>query len=134
MARVFPRFAFLLLLVGLMSGCGERLVDVKALPGKPLSEISRIYKLDKYESWAQPNLPPGSDAELTYFLDRGNLELVVGGEPAMVKDAHFSPSEKSAKARYAEVGEAWSKWVDAHSEKGEGGLQPSADRTENQAK
>jgi hypothetical protein len=119
------RFACLLLLIGLISGCGERLIDAKALPGKPLSEVSRIYQLEKYESWAQPNLPPGSDSELTYFMDRGNLELVVSGEPAIVKDAHFTSSEKSAKERYAEVGQAWGKWVDAHSEKGEQGTSVS---------
>jgi hypothetical protein len=88
----------------------------RSLPGKPLASIVREQRLEDVPLWNMPNLPPGDDGEVIYFLERGDLVLRFAGEPAAIKAAEFRFSNKSAEQRFREVTAGWSSWVDAHSD------------------
>lgn len=87
-----------------------------SLQGQPLEDVVRQQELEKFQVWQMPNLPPGAEAEVTYFLDEGNLTLHFSGDPAVISQAEFHLSDQSADERFRMVTQGWSKWVDAHSE------------------
>jgi hypothetical protein len=87
-----------------------------ALTGKPYADVVREQKWEEVRSWNMPNLPPGADGEVTFYLDEGNVTLHFAGEPAIVKDAQFQLSDKSAEERFNGTATSWSDWVDAHSD------------------
>ena len=88
----------------------------RALPGKPLAVVVQEQQLEQVPSWHMPNLPPGADGEVIYFLNHGDLELRYAGEPATINQAQFRPSDQTADERYRAATAGWSSWVEAHSE------------------
>ena len=87
--------------------------------GKPLSEISAAYQLDKAAAMPDMNLPEGSDMGTTYFLKDGNLHLTFRPDPndfhaMVVSKAEFIPSTFSAEERSKQANAGWSEWVNAH--------------------
>ena len=113
------RLQHLLLIVvcGAINGCAvERPIDVESLRG-PLESVVKVNRLEQYDSWPLMNLSPDEDHGTTYFLDKGNLTLRYFGDPPVVRNAEFWPSDKSAARRHQEANAAWADWVKAHTPK-----------------
>ncbi|HZK79757.1 MAG TPA: hypothetical protein VFC46_01795 [Humisphaera sp.] len=109
----------------LLGGCAaSKPFDANALNGKPYAEVVRSNRLNTYHSWPEMNTPAFEDAGVTYFLETGNLTFKYSsdhdGKPAVVHNAEFWPSEKSAEQRFQQANTAWDEYVAAH-----GGYKPT---------
>ena len=81
--------------------------------GVLLQECVKDHNLDNYKSWSEPNLPRGSDNEITYFLPKGNLMLRIDNQEKITFST-FYRSDKSAEKRLEQVHAGWHEWVEAH--------------------
>ena len=81
--------------------------------GMRLQACEKQHDLDTHKTWATPNLPRGSDHEITYFLPDGNL-MIRFDDQEKITSATFYGSDKSADERLKQVHGAWHKWVEAH--------------------
>lgn len=87
-----------------------------------LDDAIEKYQLSRYTDWASLNLPPGSNSEVTYFLEGGNLNLTID-QTRRIASAKYTASSLPASERIAACFRAWDEWVKAHSTKK---AQPSA--------
>lgn len=102
--------ASLVVLVGCTSA---KSLDTQSMVGMPFRECVKKHDLDKHKNWSTPNLPPGSDGEITYFLPDGNLMLHLDAKDR-ITFATFDRSDKSAEERQKQVYAGWHEWVEAH--------------------
>ena len=95
-------------------GCATRQpIDTKTMIGMRLGTCVTKHRLDEYKNWWMPNLPEGSDSEVTYFLRDGNLFLKVDSEDR-ITFATFDQTDESPEDRLRQVHAGWHKWVEAH--------------------
>ena len=88
-------------------------LNTASMKGQSYKACVEQYKLDDYEIWATPNLPPGEDGEFMYLMEEGNLTLTVNNDQK-ITSAEFTESHIPQKERLQEIHKAWSKFVDAH--------------------
>ena len=99
----------LLIFAALFAGCSSGF-DTEKMVGMSLEDLITKHHLDDALVWATPNLPMESDAETTFFLDDGNLEIRFNHD-GRVTSATFEKRTDSAKDRLDAVQEGWSEYV-----------------------
>ena len=103
----------------LVGGCAAQKsdddnLDLKAFPGHQLTDVVRANHLDQYHNWPAMNQPPGVDAEVTYFLPHGDLDIRYAGDSGVVTSVQYSPTNTSADERYKQASDAWEQYVAEH--------------------
>jgi hypothetical protein len=99
----------------LATGCAQQsAINPNNFRGRELAEVARVYHLDQYQNLPTMNRPPGADAEVTYFLPKGNLIIDFTGQPEVVDSAEFLPAETSSDARFKQASDAWDAYVAEH--------------------
>jgi hypothetical protein len=86
------------------------------LVGERMTDMLHQHRLKSAPVWHTPNLPPGANAEATYFLNEGNLTVWFTGDSGTVSKVEFRLSDRSVKERTNFLQEDWNDWVEAHSE------------------
>src|ERR1043166_4324361 len=90
----------LLFVAAFAFGCASSTpIKTSSMIGMRLDVAVEIYQLAHYTHWSMPNLPPGSDSEVTYFMERGNLDLTYDGRSDKITSATYRPSKASAAKR-----------------------------------
>jgi hypothetical protein len=99
----------LLIFATLIAGCGSGF-DTEKMVGMSLEELTTKHHLDDALVWETPNLSMESDAEKTYYLDDGNLEIRFNHD-GIVTSAIFEKRTDPAKDRLDAVQQGWSEYV-----------------------
>ena len=85
-------------------------MDTDSMVGMATASLAKKYQLKDSLSWVTPNMPPDSDAETTYFLKDGDLQVRSNAE-GIITSATFESRTDSPQQRMNSVNEAWSEYV-----------------------